>query len=412
MRRLKILVFFIVLFFLLIPSFSFAYDCSGFPLQELTGVNHDESSLLSKDFKYNNTAYIVDEDHGDMLTMCVSDTTRWSYSVNGGIYEWYRPFVGASCPANQYRVYRYRFPVLTDTCTNPEDAPPPPPPTEPITCSNGLADTNENGIDCGGVCAAVCEQVCPEGFNLILNVQTGADECSKIADADQWGQCPMGWVVHPANGTAAPWCELIVPSVPGKADEFAAQPDAASATPPEPQTSTGSTSTVVTNNTTNNTSTVTTTTTHKSYGGNVTTTTTVNTYSGPDGTGQLTSSITESKTGAASPTDATQGTDSSSYSSPGESSPYGDGSAFDVGQRFQSFVGIIQSSALFSMAGGFAAGIPSGGESTYSFSGGRYGQHTFDFSRFSSVFTMIRALYLIMCSWVAIKIVTLKGGSQ
>lgn len=408
MRRLKTLVFFIFFLLSLIPSLSIAYDCTGLVEKPASGTWNSLSMMPN--FQNNGFAYIFNPEPYISESQCRDNTVANTYNILSGELQVWVVTGGSACPPDQYRVLKNTYPTIKSACV---DSPPPPDPTpEPVSCSNGLADTNENGIDCGGSCAAFCAQVCPEGFNLITNVQTNVDECSKIVDADQWGQCPMGWAIHPANGTAAPWCELIVPSVPGKADEFSAQPAAASATPPAPQTSTGSTSTVVTNNTTNNTSTVTTTTKHTSYGGNVTTTTTSNTYSGPDGTGQLTSSTTESKTGAASPTDATQGTDSSAYSTPGESSPYGDGSAFDVGQRFQTFVETVKSSALFSMAGGFAAGIPSGGESTYSFSGGRYGEHTFDFSRFSSVFTMIRALYLIMCSWVAIKIVTLKGGSQ
>lgn len=89
---------------------------------------------------------------------------------------------------------------------------------------------------------------------------------------------------------------------------------------------------------------------------------------------------------------------------------YSGGSSFDFGARFQSFFDRMKTTAVFSLPNQFATGIPSGGQSTMSFNGGRFGNQTFDFATFSGLFIVVKSLFLIVCSWVALKIIS-KGGA-
>lgn len=87
------------------------------------------------------------------------------------------------------------------------------------------------------------------------------------------------------------------------------------------------------------------------------------------------------------------------------------GSHFSFGNRFQSFFNSMRTTSVFSIPGQFVEAIPTGGSSTMSFNGGKFGTHTFDFASFSNVFIFIRSLFLVACSWVAVRIITKGGGS-
>jgi len=85
-------------------------------------------------------------------------------------------------------------------------------------------------------------------------------------------------------------------------------------------------------------------------------------------------------------------------------------SKFSLSGRFGGFVDAMKGTSLFSIPGQFSSSIPTGGTSTMSFDGGRFGQHTFDFSTFSTVFAVVKSLFLIICSWVSLRIIS-KGGA-
>lgn len=105
--------------------------------------------------------------------------------------------------------------------------------------------------------------------------------------------------------------------------------------------------------------------------------------------------------------------DTSDYTAPvSDGTAYGDGAVFDFGARTGELFSALSGSALFSLPSEMLGSIPSGGTSTYTFNGGRYGSHTFDFSSYASVFVFVKSLVLILFSWCAVKIVTLKGGSS
>lgn len=89
---------------------------------------------------------------------------------------------------------------------------------------------------------------------------------------------------------------------------------------------------------------------------------------------------------------------------------YSGSGSFNVGSRFKSFFDQMKTTAVFSLPNQFSSSIPQGGTSTMSFNGGRFGNQTFDFSTFSGLFVVVKSLFLVVCSWVALKIIT-KGGA-
>lgn len=82
----------------------------------------------------------------------------------------------------------------------------------------------------------------------------------------------------------------------------------------------------------------------------------------------------------------------------------------DFGTRFRDFFDQMRTTALFSLPNQFLSGLPSGGSSVMSFSAGRFGHHTFDFSLFSSLWTTLKTIILVLFAWLGVRIVTLKGG--
>lgn len=104
-------------------------------------------------------------------------------------------------------------------------------------------------------------------------------------------------------------------------------------------------------------------------------------------------------------------------SSTAGSSPYGSINGhfpdnFDFSARFGSFMDTIKTSALFGLSDSFLTNVPEGGSSTFTFSAGRYGSNlTFDYSSLNPVFTILKAVLLVIFSWVSIRIVLFKGAN-
>jgi len=63
---------------------------------------------------------------------------------------------------------------------------------EPATCQNTVMDGDETGINCGGSCDAACEEYCPTDYELGVLIG-GGFECVKSADKDVYGNCPVGY---------------------------------------------------------------------------------------------------------------------------------------------------------------------------------------------------------------------------
>jgi len=74
---------------------------------------------------------------------------------------------------------------------------------------------------------------------------------------------------------------------------------------------------------------------------------------------------------------------------------------------FSSFQTSIKSTPLYNSIGTFFNGVPSGGTSVFSVNGGRFGNHTLDLADYDAVWNIIKALVLIACSYVSIKIIFL-----
>jgi hypothetical protein len=105
--------------------------------------------------------------------------------------------------------------------------------------------------------------------------------------------------------------------------------------------------------------------------------------------------------------------DSSSYTAPGDAgSAYGSGEQFDFGARLTQLMNELKGTGLFSLPSQLLNNIPSGGSSTITFNGGRFGTHTYDFSSWGSILNTLKAILLIIFSIIWVKIVCLKGGSE
>lgn len=80
--------------------------------------------------------------------------------------------------------------------------------------------------------------------------------------------------------------------------------------------------------------------------------------------------------------------------------------------RVSSFVSSASSTGLFALPGSVGAGIGSG-SCEISFNAGQFGTHTYSFCNWpSSIVNVIKAIFMVCCSWVAIRIVTIKGGGD
>lgn len=95
--------------------------------------------------------------------------------------------------------------------------------------------------------------------------------------------------------------------------------------------------------------------------------------------------------------------------------PYSNSLISSFGQKsfsqvFSDFKNNIQSTSLFSFYSP-AFSVPDSSDSVVSFNAGVYGSHSFDFASWSSLYPYIRALVMVVFSFVAVKIIILKGGS-
>ncbi len=75
--------------------------------------------------------------------------------------------------------------------------------------------------------------------------------------------------------------------------------------------------------------------------------------------------------------------------------------------NFSSFQTSIKATPFYNSIGTFFNGVPSGGTSVFSVNGGRFGNHTLDLADYGTVWNIIKALVLISCSYVSIKIIFL-----
>lgn len=91
-------------------------------------------------------------------------------------------------------------------------------------------------------------------------------------------------------------------------------------------------------------------------------------------------------------------------------SPYGGGSPSDIQGRFSQFFTDVKSTSLFSLPNQLLSGLPSGGSPVMTVDCGRWGVKSIDFSTMSDLLSVIRTVFLIAFSFVAIKILVLKGG--
>lgn len=81
-----------------------------------------------------------------------------------------------------------------------------------------------------------------------------------------------------------------------------------------------------------------------------------------------------------------------------------------IGEQLGAFIASLKTTSLFGLPGQIGAGI-SAGSPVVSFSAGVFGSQTYDFSTWpSEVTNCIKGLLLVCCMWVAVKIVTIKGG--
>ena len=85
---------------------------------------------------------------------------------------------------------------------------------------------------------------------------------------------------------------------------------------------------------------------------------------------------------------------------------YGDARPNDVAGRISQFFTDLKSQPLLSFASKAAGTIPTTGQSTMSFNGGRFGNHTFDFSSLSGVFTVLNKLFMIITVFCCVRIIS------
>lgn len=100
----------------------------------------------------------------------------WSFSENASAY--YEP-VSVPCP-DPTEAYKYY------SCSTPPEA---------LTdlCDNGVPDSGEEGIDCGGSCSADCELYCPYGSSVNYD-SDGVAFCAYSVPSDSYGNCPSGYI--------------------------------------------------------------------------------------------------------------------------------------------------------------------------------------------------------------------------
>jgi hypothetical protein len=82
-----------------------------------------------------------------------------------------------------------------------------------------------------------------------------------------------------------------------------------------------------------------------------------------------------------------------------------------IGTRFNDFTNSLKQTSLWSLPSSMTTDFPSGGDPVISFNAGVYGSHSYSFASWgSALYNVIKGIVLVICSWVAIKIVTKGGG--
>jgi len=81
---------------------------------------------------------------------------------------------------------------------------------------------------------------------------------------------------------------------------------------------------------------------------------------------------------------------------------------FDFGGRTNTFFDDLKNTALFSLPSRILSDIPDSSNSTMSFDGGVYGQHTYDFASLGSIYVTLRAILLTLFGYLSVRIVVLK----
>jgi len=194
-------------------------------------------------------------------------------------------------------------------------------------CDNGLRDTGETGIDCGGTCSGSCVTFCPPGYVVETDVD-GVDFCAMTAAPDKHGNCPSGYSYHlrqSGEGVCIHWDSDQNNTTLPDGTSYIAPTLAADGTPVSGQEPTGTTTqdpawsgysasvveqttpeTIVNNSDGSSTGTTTHTKTETTSGGTTTTTTTKTThYGGANGSGGVIGETVSTTTESDDPTTET-----------------------------------------------------------------------------------------------------------
>ena len=98
--------------------------------------------------------------------------------------------------------------------------------------------------------------------------------------------------------------------------------------------------------------------------------------------------------------------DGSGNVSGGTQAPYTTTSNTDFSGRLNTFFSDMKSQPLLGFANNVIGSIPSSGTSSVSFSGGRFGTHTIDFSTFAGFFSMLHKILMIITIFVCVRIIS------
>lgn len=83
----------------------------------------------------------------------------------------------------------------------------------------------------------------------------------------------------------------------------------------------------------------------------------------------------------------------------------------DYTTEYNTFKTNMEATSLYGLIAGFFSGVPAGGSSVYSFNGGVFGNHSYDFASWGSIMTLLRGLTLVAFGAASLRIIFLKGGS-
>lgn len=83
----------------------------------------------------------------------------------------------------------------------------------------------------------------------------------------------------------------------------------------------------------------------------------------------------------------------------------------DYTTEYNTFKTNMEATSLYGLIAGFFGGVPFGGSSVYSFNGGVFGNHSYDFASWGSVMILLRGLTLVAFGAASLRIIFLKGGS-